>query len=85
MSSYQDNKTVIISLYLQATWSKNDISLVHEISFIYLKFFYHLDWEKVAPWYGRSKFPTAWNVLNFNYKMLEFVRIGTIEDVYMAL
>ena len=35
----QTTKTVIISLYLQATWSKNDISLVHEISFIYLIFF----------------------------------------------
>ena len=35
----QTTKTVIISLYLQATWSKNDISLVHEISFIYLNFF----------------------------------------------
>ena len=34
----QTTKTVIISLYLQATWSKNDISLVHEISFIYLNF-----------------------------------------------
>ena len=30
---------MINSLYLQATWFKNDISLVHEISVIYLKYF----------------------------------------------
>ena len=39
---------MIISLYLQTTWSKNDISLVHEISFIYLNFFLSLRPRKVG-------------------------------------
>ena len=35
-------KTMITALYLQATWSKNYISLVHEISFINLKYLFLL-------------------------------------------
>ena len=35
-------KTMITALYLQATWLKNYISLVHEISFINLKYLFLL-------------------------------------------
>ena len=42
-------KTMITALYLQATWPKNYISLVHEISLsIWNIHFYYWGWEKVS-------------------------------------
>ena len=47
MSSYLDNKNSD-NFTIFAAWSKNDISLVHEINFIYLKFFSSLRPRKVG-------------------------------------
>ena len=65
---------------------QNDISLVHEISFIYLKYLFHYwDREKVGAMMRTIEVFNCMKHVVFQLKMLEFVRIGTIKDVCMAI
>ena len=89
MSSYSDNKNSDnFIIYLQATWSKNDISLVHEISFIYLNFFI-IETEKSGHQCDHDADDRSFQLHETGWisitKCWNLFQLGTIEDVYMAL